>query len=107
MHMPSFVKPFVVLAAAAFFAPSALAADNPFLGRWALTIPGGGGGWLGVMETNGQLQSSILWRVGSVVPVTTTKVEVDTLIVTRVQESRQKDAEGKTVVKKSTETITV
>ena len=106
MYTPFFARPFVVLAAAALFAPSVLAADNPFLGRWALTIPGGGAGWLGIVETNGQLKGSILWGGGSVVPVTTTKVEGDTLIVTRVQQSRQKDAEGKTVVKKSTETIT-
>src|SRR5262249_4184348 len=35
-----------------------------------------------------------------------TRVEGDTLIITRVNETRQKDGEGKTVTKKSTETIT-
>jgi hypothetical protein len=82
------------------------AADNPFVGRWALTIPGGGAGWLGVEEGGGQLKGSILWGGGSVVPVTSTTVEGGALVVTRVNESRQKDADGKTVVKKSTETIT-
>jgi hypothetical protein len=106
MYTPSFAKRFFVLSAAALFASSVLAADNPFLGRWALTIPGGGAGWLGVVETNGQLNGSILWGGGSVVPVTTTKVEGDTLILTRVQQSKQKDAEGNSLVKKSTETIT-
>ena len=57
-------------------------------------------------KTGAQLKGSILWGGGSVLPVTSTKVEGDTLIVTRVNESRQKDADGKTVVKKTTETIT-
>jgi len=107
MHSPSFTKFFALGASivALFTAPLG-AAENPFLGRWALTIPGGGAGWLGVVEAGGQLKGSILWGGGSVVPVTSTKVEGDTLIVTRVNESRSKDAEGKTVVKKSTETIT-
>ena len=51
-----------------------VAAENPFLGRWALTIPGGGAGWLGVTEEGGQLKGSILRGGGSVVPVTRTKV---------------------------------
>ncbi len=67
------------------------AADNPFIGRWALTIPGGGAGWLGVEEKDGSLSSSVLWGGGSVVPTTSTKVEGDTLIVTR----EQKNKEGK------------
>ena len=85
---------------------SLAAADNPFLGRWALTIPDGGAGWLGIVETNGQIKGSILWGGGSVVPVTSTKVEGDTLIITRVNESRQRNAEGQRVATKTTETIT-
>src|SRR5438045_714320 len=96
----------LVVSAAALLATPLDAAENPFIGRWALTIPGGGAGWLGVVETNGQLKGSLLWGGGSVLPVTSTKVEGDTLVVTRVNESRSKDADGKTVVKKSTETIT-
>jgi hypothetical protein len=107
MHTPSFAKCFALVASTAvLLTHSLLAADNPFLGRWALTIPGGGAGWLGVTEEGGQLKGSILWGGGSVLPVTSTKVEGNTLIVTRVNESRQKDADGKTVTKKSTETIT-
>jgi len=59
------------------------AADNPFVGRWALTIPGGGAGWLGVEEKGGMLSGSVLWGGGSVVPVASTKVVGDKLIVTR------------------------
>lgn len=103
----SFAQRFAItLAAAALLQGTVQAADNPFIGRWALTIPGGGAGWLGVEQQGDALKGSILWGGGSVVPVTSTTVEGDRLIVTRVSESRQKDAEGKTVVKKSTETIT-
>ena len=66
-----------LLSAALLAASSIHAAENPFLGRWALTIPGGGAGWLGIAETNGQLQGSILWGGGSVVPVSSTRVEGD------------------------------
>jgi hypothetical protein len=96
----------LVSSAVAILSTSLVAAENPFLGRWALTIPGGGAGWLGVTETNGELKGSILWGGGSVVPVASTKVEGGTLIITRVNESRSKDADGKTISKKSTETIT-
>jgi hypothetical protein len=107
MHIPSLAKHFVLLlSAAALPAASLVAAENPFLGRWALTIPGGGAGWLGVTEEGGQLKGSILWGGGSVVPVTSTKVEGDTLFVTRMNESRRRDPEGKPIVTKSTEIIT-
>ena len=105
MHTISLAKRLAfVVSAAALITTSAGAAENPFLGRWALTIPGGGAGWLGVTEDGAQLKGSILWGGGSVVPVTSTKVEAETLILTRVTESRQKDADGKTT--KTTETIT-
>jgi len=73
-------------------------AANPYLGRWALTIPGGGAGWLGVEEKDGQLSSSVLWGGGSVVPTAGTKLDGDKLIVTR----EQKNKEGKV----TTETVT-
>jgi len=82
--------------AAALLTTTLVAAENPFVGRWALTIPGGGAGWLGVTEDGGQLKSSVLWGGGSVLPTTSTKVEGDTLLVTRVNGSG---------AKKSTETI--
>src|SRR5215212_8892005 len=85
MHIFSFAKRFTVVAIAAFLLTiSVAAAENPFVGRWALTIPGGGAGWLGVTETNGQLKGTLLWGGGSVLPVTSTKVEDGALVVTRV-----------------------
>lgn len=80
-------------------------ANNPFVGRWALTIPGGGAGWLGINEENGKLTGSILWSGGSVVPVSSVKVEGDTLIVTREYNIKRKDASGQTVNVKEVEII--
>src|SRR5258706_49243 len=97
MHISSITKclAFTFIASGVtLFTTSLVAVENPFLGRWALTIPGGGAGWLGVTEEDGQLKGSLLWGGGSVLPVTSTKVESDALVVTRVNESRQKDAEG-------------
>lgn len=65
----------------------AKAEQSPFAGRWALTIPGGGAGWLGIEEDAGKCCGSILWGGGSVVPVSDTKVAGDRLIVTRVSGS--------------------
>lgn len=94
-----------ILGAASLFAAPLVAAENPFVGRWALTIPGGGAGWLGVAQEGGQLKANILWGGGSVLPVTTAKVEDGTLVVTRVNVAREKGADGKNVVRKTTETI--
>jgi hypothetical protein len=59
-------------------------AENPFVGRWALTIPSGAAGWLGIEEKDNQLKGSLLWGGGSVLPVAGVKVDGDTLTVTRV-----------------------
>lgn len=81
------------------------AAVNPFVGRWALTLPNGAAGWLGITEENGQFKSQILWGGGSVVPVTSTSIQGEKLIVTRVQPARK--ASGKTPAREEiTETIT-
>ena len=81
----------------------ASAADDakPFIGNWALTIPGGGAGWLGVEEKDGGLKASVLWGGGSVLPTAGAKVEEGKLLVTRVQQSKGKDGKSK----KTTETI--
>lgn len=63
-------------------------ADNPFVGRWALTIPGGGAGWLGIEEKDGHLEGSVLWGGGSVLPVSSVKVEDGRLVVTRLSKGK-------------------
>lgn len=81
-------------------------AVRPFLGYWALTIPGGGAGWLGVVEKDGQLQASVLWGGGSVLPVDSAKIEDGQLVLTRNREAQRKDKSGKTTKVTMTQTIT-
>ena len=70
---------------------------NPYIGRWALTIPGGGAGWLGVTQEDGYLDANILWGGGSVVPVAGVYMDKDALVVTRVHTVKRKNDRGKTV----------
>jgi hypothetical protein len=83
-----------------------LAADNPFLGGWELTIPGGAAGWLGVEEADVGLQARLLWGGGSVVLLQSAKLEMGKLILTRKLFSQHKDASGKNITVSSIETIT-
>jgi hypothetical protein len=76
---------------------------NPYVGRWALTIPGGGAGWLGVTQQDGYLDASILWGGGSVSPVANIYMDNDALCVTRFNEVERKDKSGETI---RTHTIT-
>ena len=71
--------------------------DNPYLGRWALTIPGGGAGWLGVTQERGYLDAGILWGGGSVVPVDSVFMEDNTLYVVRLRKVERKNAAGDVV----------
>jgi hypothetical protein len=72
--------------------------ENPFLGRWALTIPGGWAGWLEVTQEEGYLDASILWGGGSVVPVESVYMDgEDTLHVTRHRRVELKDSNGNVV----------
>ena len=70
--------------------------SNPFIGRWALTIPGGGAGWLGVAEEGGNLTASILWGGGSVMPTNKAFIDGNTLNIVRLNDVERKDASGKT-----------
>jgi hypothetical protein len=75
-------------------------ANDAFLGRWALTIPGGGAGWLEIKKMNGWYDGSILWGGGSVVPVSSVFFVEDSgtkLYVTRTREVKRKDAAGKVI----------
>lgn len=83
-----------------------VAADNPFLGEWALTIPGGAAGWLGVKESGGQLKSQMLWGWGSVFDLDSTKLEGNRLVLTRKYNVERKDAQGKKQRVSLTETFT-
>jgi hypothetical protein len=84
----------------------AFAAANPFLGEWELTIPGGAAGWLGVRETGGNLEASMLWGWGSVEPVASVKLDGSELVLTRNHQVEKKDSSGKKTKMNLTETIT-
>lgn len=85
---------------------AALSASNPFLGDWALTIPGGAAGWLGVDDQGGQLKASMLWGWGSVFGLDSAKVEADKLVLTRNYTAEITSADGRKIKKPLTETIT-
>ncbi len=70
-------------------------AQEEFLHRWALTIPGGGAGWLEVHKENGWYDGSILWGGGSVVPVASVFFSDAGLNVTRTHDVRRRDTNNK------------
>ena len=82
-----------------------MAADNPFIGNWALTLPNGGAGWLGISEKDGKLQGSILWGGGSPVDASAVSVEGQTLVVTRIHTIQKKEGVGRPVPHHEIETI--
>ncbi len=87
--------------------PELVAKDSDaFIGNWALTIPNGRAGWLGVTQEKGYLDGSILWGGGSVVPVASIYVNGDALIVTRTRNVDRKDSDGK-VIRRHTFTETI
>src|ERR1043166_5116087 len=93
------VHPLCVVAALCASSSGYASDSNPFLGNWALTIPGGGAGWLGVTEEKGYYDASILWGGGSVLPVASVFLsdDGDSLWVTRINEVKRKDSSGKVV----------
>ncbi len=93
----SFTLGLLLVALLVFFTGSKTSAADvePFLGRWALTLPNGPG-WLEVRQEQGYLDADILWLWGSVVPVSNVYMDGDKLFITRNRELvRQKDEEGK------------
>ena len=73
----------------AHFTPSPNAAEdeNPFLGMWTLSIEDGAVGWLEVHENLGYLDANLLWRGGSVLPVSHVYLVDDkNLVATRTRE---------------------
>lgn len=67
---------------------------TPFLGNWALYLPGGAG-WLEVHQEDGYIDASLLWYGGSVEPVDHVFLFGDVLFVTRIREVvRKKNDKG-------------
>lgn len=95
----------IVILSTAFMA----VAQSPdrFMGRWALTIPGGSAGWLGIEDKGGYLDGSILWGGGSVKPTDSVYIDGEAINVTRLHKVDRKDADGNVVLTHTfTETIT-
>ncbi len=72
----------------------AMAQDNPFMGRWALTPLSGGAGWLEVRDEAGVLAGTLLWMGGSPEPQTRVYLDGDTLHALRLRENVVRDAAG-------------
>lgn len=58
-------------------------AGNPYVGGWALTLPGGWPAWLGVEEERGQLRASWVWMDGTFGPLAEARLADGTLVMTR------------------------
>ena len=76
---------------------TASAADNPFLGSWALTPTTGGAGWLEVRQAEGYLDGTLLWMGGSPEPQTRVWMDGDSLCALRVWNEELRDASGKVI----------
>jgi len=76
-------------------AAQANAGIEPFLGCWALTLPGDRAGWLSVTEGAGYYDAELLWGGGSPFMVQSAYVDGDTLHVTVHEKVERKDKEGK------------
>jgi len=75
----------------------AAASENPFIGNWALTLPGGYAGWLGITQEKNYFDGAMLWRWGSVTPLDSVFTADKALVFTQVREVQRKDDQGKVV----------
>jgi len=73
----------------------AIDSAKPFLGRWALFLPGGAG-WLEVKQMDTYLEASLLWYGGSVEPVSSVYMEGETLVVTKIRNYERTPASART-----------
>jgi hypothetical protein len=71
-------------------------AAKTYVGYWALNLPGGGAGWMGIEQADsGALSGSILWGGGSPLNYEKVSVENGTLVVTRTLTSKKNGKEEK------------
>jgi hypothetical protein len=92
-HLASIAGALLLAGGAVFAADN----SNPFIGRWALTIPGGGAGWLGVTQEKGWYDAGILWGGGSVEPASSVVFNDEAIYVSRTRQVQRKDESGKVV----------
>jgi hypothetical protein len=75
----------LIIAAAALFPAVAQNSQNPFLGRWDMTVTAGNTrypSWLEVTEKSGNIEARVQQSTGNVAPVAAVKIEGPRLIVT-------------------------
>ena len=98
LHFALIMNKNIIITTIAFLsalAGTSVCADNPYVGNWALTLPTGGPGWLGITQEKKGLEAGILWGGGSVKPVSSIKVEGEQLVITRVAVARRGPDKGK------------
>jgi hypothetical protein len=79
---------------------------EPFMGRWALTLPNNGAGWLGLEQKEGAVEGSVLWGGGSVKPLDSVSIEGDSIRMTRIHKHKTKAVDGQPAQwKEITETL--
>jgi len=106
MHKRYFILSLMALTMLGSAVAQAVEGAGPYLGRWALDLPGGGAGWLGVTDEQGFLDARILWGGGSVLPVANVHMDGDSLVVTRVHNVDRRDEAGEVIrTQQITETL--
>ena len=86
---------FLIFVLGACYVGNAQNSSKEFFGMWNLEIEDGAVGWLHVFENNGFLDAELLWRGGSVTPVSSAFFfDENTLMVTRSREIVRTGEEG-------------
>lgn len=62
-------------------------ADNPFVGYWALSLPGDRAGWLGVELDGDRINVEMLWASGSVFKLDGAQIYGDKLLLARLHKA--------------------
>jgi hypothetical protein len=72
---------------------------SEFLGQWTLAVDGGGVGWIEIKQETDYLDGSILWRGGTIKPVTYMYLNGNVLVAGRSIEEvvRETDTEGNAI----------
>jgi hypothetical protein len=99
------LRTFLASAALLLAALPSLAQDD-FLGRWALTLPGGQAGWMEITGHGAWYEGSILWGGGSVLPLSSVYFDEGVLHATRVREVKRTPEGEAERTQQFTETIT-
>jgi len=96
------------IAASLFFAVNPLHASDDgktYVSRWAINLPGGGAGWLGIaQDADGKQSGSFLWGGGSPFGFETTTMKDGQIVMTRTHKFKR---DGQDVKEVETFTATV